>query len=239
MIKIDNITKDFEMTIYNKFFSYAMFCLSFCLIFTGSITARFEQEKGGVQLIVQEYINEEIPMFVETSPHANFKSSRARLKDIYPLKLAITNKSNNEIIVSPQNINFPQASMKDIYNIYNANELYVLGGLLNIVGIVWGGMGVLLAHEQHDAYPLFFMGSVGATFVGLSALLFKIGLDKNKKLKESLEKTILLAPLSIAPGKTAITFIFVDKKDPRLNPFTVTLCQKDDSEEKIEFNVIL
>ncbi len=232
------------MIIYNKFFSCAMFCLSFGLFFTENINACFEQEIDGVILTVQEYINEEIPIFeipllVKINPHANTQLSKVRAKNIYPLKLVITNKSDNEITLSPQNINLSSASMEDIIDTYEISEFYDLGFYLGFNGLILGWVAFIIALEGDNKIQMFTFSCISTGLIGFSALSFKKSMDKNEEIRGKLEKNTLLAPLSIAPEKTAITFIFADKKDPRLNPFTITFCQKDNSEEKIEFNVIL
>ncbi len=220
------------MIIYNKFFSYAMFCLSFGLFFTGNINARFEQEKDGVQLMVQEYINEEIPIIPHNSESPTV-ISRARLDDMYPVKLTIKNESNHEILLSPQNINLPQASLNSIKKTYNSNEDFFAGIFLNVLGLT----SICLGYT--DKKKSFSLYCTGVFFICFSVLAFEMALDSTKKIQKILEAYVLVSPLFIMPGKTAITFIFADKKDPRLNPFTVTFFQKDNSEEKIEFNVIL
>lgn len=176
----------------------------------------FMRESHGITVIVSDY---GIRGQRYVLPEAGVNAQDLVNKGIYPIKISITNKSNEVVTVSTDSIGLVQYDYDSIAN--KLGNLAVRHVLSILGGSVFAGLGIaslrsaLVENYWNANYK--FNGVLSAVIYGsISAACFGYAWYDSKKLNDKLTKSLselgFKGSFVINPGLSLEKFIFIDQE---------------------------
>lgn len=175
-------------------------------------TSSYQETKNGITL------NAKVLCPQESKTVFGSKGRYLEKSGIIPVQISIVNNSGETISFEPTKANAPFAASKKVFSILNSNAkgsvgaILALGGLLTLfTGI--GGLAAfgLYAFTGHAIYLLGLLPVTGALITTSTTSVYYYKKIETSNVALARDIKAMSQAISIAPGKTLDTVLFLDK----------------------------